>query len=127
MHTAHPTSLLSSKSPFKSLHFCLKVYSLQPPSSEIPTHPPPIHVLMIPRSGNTCYTWKLKFRLFGVWGTCVAIADSGWGGVQILIICYSGRAEDLQHSTFPRGLGFLGLTKPGVGGCILKMNFPLYT
>lgn len=37
MQTAHPTSLLSSKSLYKSLHFCLKVYSLPPPPPRSPT------------------------------------------------------------------------------------------
>lgn len=79
LHTR--TSLLSSKSPFKSLHYCLKVYSPEPPPPSSPTsfsNPSPYD-----SSPRKRYTWKLEFRLFRVWGTCIAIMDFGWGGVEI--------------------------------------------
>lgn len=72
MQTAKPDLLL---------FFSAWKYIVRNPLLRIPPHPSPIHIRTIPRSGNTCPTWKLGFRLFGVWGTCVAICVVGfWVG-----------------------------------------------
>lgn len=66
-------------------------YIVHNPLLQVPPHPSPIHVCTILRSGNTCHTWKLGFRLFRVWGTCVAICVVGF---------WLGWTRDLNHLLF---------------------------